>query len=139
MSSPFSTFQEFSEAKGPIYTFANNPGIIYFLLLVCLAITVYFFYASFNLKQEQSPSQSAKALGALILAGGLSLFSGFSQPQKQPDSIRSTRTEARSNSPSWQPFAALGLMGMGGTAIGRKPRRKVKRSTRGAAKRRSIR
>jgi hypothetical protein len=137
MSSPFSTFQEFSEAKGPIYTFANNPGIIYFLLLVSLAITVYFFYASFSLKQEQSPSQSAKALGALLLAGGLSLFSGLSQPQKQPDSTRSTRTEARSNSPAWQPLAALGLMG--GTAIGRKPRRKVKRSTRSAAKRRSIR
>ncbi|MCY7285644.1 MAG: hypothetical protein LH679_19880 [Cyanobacteria bacterium CAN_BIN43] len=45
MSSPFSSFKEFSDAKGPIYTFANNPTMIGFLLVVSLAITVYFFYA----------------------------------------------------------------------------------------------
>ncbi|MBD1850860.1 hypothetical protein [Leptolyngbya sp. FACHB-711] len=129
MTSPFSTFQEFSEAKGPIYTFANSSAAIGFFLLVSLAISVYFFYASFGLKQEQSPSQTAKTLGALLLAGGMSLFSTLSQPQKQPDSTRSTRYEARSNRPSWQPFVALGLMGIGSTSLGRKTRRKVKRSS----------
>jgi hypothetical protein len=136
MTSPFSTFEEFSQAEGPIYTFANNPAVISVLLLICLAISVYFFYASFGLKQEQSGSQTVKTLGALLLAGGVSLLSGLSQPQKQPDAMR-TRYETRSSDrPSWQPFAALGLMGMGGTSLGRRTRRTMKRSSlRGTAKR----
>lgn len=88
MTSPFSTFQEFSEAKGPIYTFANNPTMIAVLLLICLAITIYFFYAAFTIKQEAAKPDST-ALSVLILAGCVSLFSFLlPAPQKATEAYR---------------------------------------------------
>jgi hypothetical protein len=52
MSSPFATTKEFMEAKGPIYTFANNSTLSTLLLLMSLAITIYFFYASFAMYKK---------------------------------------------------------------------------------------
>ncbi len=87
MTSPFSTFQEFSEAKGAIYTFADNPTMITILLLICLGITIYFFYAAFAIKQKTKPDTTA--LSALILAGCVSLSSFLlPAPQKSTQAYR---------------------------------------------------
>ncbi len=94
MTSPFSTFQEFSEAKGPIYTFANNPTMIGILLLICLGITVYFFYASFQIDRDNKPKSPA-ALGILLLAGGVSLVTALLPLQSSKQPVESSRTELR--------------------------------------------
>lgn len=123
MSSPFSTFEEFSQAEGPIYTFANSPGIITFLLIVCLLITIYFFYASYGMKQE-SPQVDPKAIGLLLVAGLASAIGLLSQPSSSKDEAvraRAGRSETlRSEVQShrrWQPFALLGLTGLGGATL----------------------
>jgi hypothetical protein len=128
MSSPFSSFKEFSEAKGPIYTFANNPTMIGFLLVVCLAITVYFFYASYTMKVE-THAKTPKAIGLLLMAGAASILGMEFAPQspKQPETSRHAQAQRAHN---WQPLALLGLVGTGGTQLGRKrrsPRRKSRR------------
>lgn len=98
MTSPFSTFQEFSEAKGPIYTFADNPTVIGILLLICLGITVYFFYASFQIDRDHKP-QSPAALGILLLASGVSLVTALLPPQSAKQPVESSRTELRRPEP----------------------------------------
>lgn len=99
MSSPFSTLQEFTEAKGPIYTFANNPTMITILLLICLGITIYFFYSACTIKQETKPDSTT--LSALILAGCVSL-SSFLLPAPQK------ATAAYRQEPQRSPIALIG-------------------------------
>lgn len=128
MTSPFSNYQAFSEAKGPIYTFANNPTMIAFLLLISLAIAVYFFYASFNLRQDESKAKNPAVLSILLLASAASLVTSLLQPaaDKQPTvSDRRSSTQV-AQSKTWQPFAMLGMVGGIGTAIGRKKSRRSK-------------
>jgi hypothetical protein len=60
MSSPFSTFKEFSEAKGAIYTFANSPIVSSIFLMLSLMITVYFVYASFHLNLRDESTKKRK-------------------------------------------------------------------------------
>jgi drug/metabolite transporter (DMT)-like permease len=133
MNSPFSSFKEFSEAKGPIYTFANNPTMIGFLLVVCLAITVYFFYASYTMKHG-TPAKTPGAIGLLLVAGAASILGMEFAPQshKQPETSRHPQAQ-RSVAHNWQPLALLGLVSTGGTQLGRKrrsPRRKPLRRPR---------
>lgn len=122
MSSPFSTFEEFSQAEGPIYTFANSPGIITFLLIVCLLITIYFFYASYGMKQE-SHKVDPKAIGLFLVAGLASAIGLLSQPSSSKDEAvqaragRSETLRSEVQSRRWQPFALLGLTGLGGAAL----------------------
>jgi len=133
MSSPFSSFKEFSDAKGPIYTFANNPTMIGFLLVVCLAITVYFFYASYTIKQK-TPAKTPAAIGLLLVAGAASILGMEFAPQshKQTETSRHQQSQ-RSTARNWQPLALLGMVGIGGTQLGHKrrsPRRKPLRRPR---------
>lgn len=111
MSSPFSSFAEFSKAKGPIYTFANNPIMIGFLLVLCVAITIYFIYYSYTLRQKQ-PAKTPAALGLLLVAGAASLLNMVLTPHahKQPE----RHLHQRSNTYNWQPLALLGMVGIGG-------------------------
>lgn len=123
MSSPFSSFEEFSSAEGPIYTFANNPAMLTILLVISLLISVYFFYASFHLKSENKPENPA-ALAVLILAGAASLLGSLLAPQpSRPVEANRDRSEVRAGV---QPLALLGLMGIGGTSIGSLKRRSRK-------------
>ncbi|MBD2090152.1 hypothetical protein H6F67_09830 [Microcoleus sp. FACHB-1515] len=126
MSSPFSSFQEFSEADGPIYTFANNPTMIGFLLILCLAITVYFLYASYTMKQDKS-GNSAAAIGLLLVAGAASLFNLFTPSPKQPQMSDRPHPQRSTTAKALQPLALLGMVGIGRSSLGRKRRRKSRR------------
>ena len=111
MSSPFSSAKEFLEAKGPIYTFANNPTAIAILLILSLAITIYFIYASYNMKREDSGSKNPAMMSILLVAGLAASLTGFLSGQQKPTTEARTRYEQRSQR-QIQPMAALlGLMG----------------------------
>lgn len=131
MTSPFATYEEFSNVDGAMYTFANNPTVIGILLAICLVITIYFFYASFGLKQENTTKSSA-VLGivlALITTAG-SLMQ--SQPAKQsPSASHRHRSPESVSAKQWQPLALLGMIGTGGSLL----RSKKRRSARGRKRR----
>lgn len=75
MSSPFKTFQEFSEAEGAIYSFANSPLMIAFFVIASSLVFIYFIYAAFAIKKGQSTAKSPFLLPLLIATGTLSLGS----------------------------------------------------------------
>ena len=54
MSSPFKTSQEFLEVKGPLYTFANNPVWIGVFLILSVLIFLWFIYASYQTKRDET-------------------------------------------------------------------------------------
>lgn len=125
MSSLFSTFEEFSSAEGPIYTFANAPAFLGFLLLLNVAIGVYFIYSSFNIHQAKSSSRNPAVLGILILASAVSFTSSLlhihSNRQSETATHRSRYESTAAAKKS--PFAAIGLMGLGGVSAGRMKRK----------------
>ncbi|HEY9626250.1 MAG TPA: hypothetical protein V6C84_03025 [Coleofasciculaceae cyanobacterium] len=133
MSSPFSTFEEFSNAEGPIYTFANNSVMISILLILSLIISVYFFYASFGMRQELTTHVDVKAIGLLLIAGLTTLTGFLFNPQvpKRTEAAQARSSHLEQNSPkSWAPLALLGLTGVGRAAL--------KRSKRSSRKHRSV-
>ncbi|PSB35700.1 hypothetical protein [Stenomitos frigidus] len=132
MTSPFATFKDFSEAKGPIYTFANNPTIIALLLLICLGMTVYFIYASFDLKQGDEQSKSPIALSLLLVAGAASLLGSVfhAQPTRQPEASQRSQSTQQQELKHWQPLAMLGLTGFGSSLLGLKGKRRSSRRKR---------
>jgi hypothetical protein len=125
MSSPFTNAKEFLEAKGPIYTFANNPTIIYLLLAFSVAIAIYFLYASFAMYRKNKSKANDPALMSILLIAGLatSLAGSFKEAQKkQPttayrQNIRYEQRVERHNNPA---LAFLGLMGSAGAILGTK-------------------
>lgn len=121
MTSPFSTFEEFSSAKGPIYTFANNSLAIGFLLVLCVLILIYFIYASYFMKQELTETPDPKAIGLLLVAGFASVMGTLFNPQSERrEAVRPRYEEVRSDRHNWQPLALLGMVGLGGTKLGTK-------------------
>ena len=124
MSSPFKTFEEFNQAEGPIYTFANNPGVIAVFLILTALILLYFIYKSFNLRSESSPNFAALSL---LAASAISL-AGIIQAQLLPPSQRPTQAESAARRS--QPFALLGMVGLGSTRRRSRFRSKSKRSRR---------
>jgi hypothetical protein len=128
MTSPFSTFKEFSEAEGAIYTFANNPLMITILLIISALITLYFFYASFTMKQEPSKAPDAKAIGLLLVAGFATVFGSLLNPQADRREAVNSRysQELRAERQTLKPLAFLGLMGLGGNKAKRRSLRKVR-------------
>lgn len=140
MTSPFSTFEEFSSAEGPIYTFANNPTVIAILLIISALISIYFFYASYMMKQDHSKAPDVSAIGLLLVAGFASMMGTLLNPQSDRREAVNPRHshEMRAERPSaWQPLAFLGLMGLGGTKLGTTKRRSS-RKPRSARRARSL-
>jgi drug/metabolite transporter (DMT)-like permease len=137
MTSPFATFKDFSDAKGPIYTFANNPTIIGLLLLICLGMTVYFIYASFGLRQGEEKPKSPIALSLLLVAGAASLLGSLfhAQPTRQPEATHRSQYALQRELKGWQPLTMLGLTGFGSSLLGLKSkgrsfrRKRARRST----------
>jgi MYXO-CTERM domain-containing protein len=128
MVSPFTTFEEFTAAKGPIYTFANSSGMVAFLLIICALMFLYFIYASFTTKRSDAP-QNPVVLGLLLVTGFVSLLQGaYTQAtdKASPASAESRVTRIASN--PWQPMALLGLMGGGAAATRRRRSRKSVRT-----------
>lgn len=149
MISPFETFEEFSTAEGPIYTFANSPAVIGALLIICLLLSLYFVYASFVIKKGVSTGQNPMFLGIVIATGALSLADqiyvnhvrggdypkGETALHRPTASITQPKASSRNPRSNFQPLALLGLVG-GGAAI---RRRKNRRSQHSAAIRKRIR
>lgn len=130
MSSPFATTKEFMEAKGPIYTFANNSTVSSLFLLMSLAITIYFFYSSYAMHQKKSnhASQNGPMLGLLLVTGlATSLASMLPGTPKHPHattSQRPTPVQQAQQAVLSQPIAVLlGLMGGASTVTGKAIRR----------------
>jgi hypothetical protein len=123
MSSPFSNTKEFFEAKGPIYTFANNPTAIALFLALSFAITVYFFYASFAMYRKGSKANDAVLMSVLMIAGlATSMASSLlGTPQKQPVVAhrQDIRNEQRAEHRSSPVGILLGLVGLGAGSIGK--------------------
>lgn len=130
MSSPFSSAKEFMEAKGPIYTFANNPTAIGVFLILSLAIAVYFFYASFAMYRKEKSKTDPVVMSVLLVAGlATSMASSLmgTGEKKQPvtayrqDLRYERQSEHRNSDGLW-----MGLMGAG--AMGRPAQRRSRRS-----------
>ncbi len=139
-TSPFSTFEEFSSAKGPIYTFANNPSIISILLILGALIAVYFVYASFFMKQESPPTPDIKAIGLLLVAGFASVMGTLLHPQSEHREAANQRYSQESHArQNWQPLALLGMIGLGGASLGQRLGQKAGQKSVQKTKRRSPR
>lgn len=134
MTSPFSTFEEFSSAEGPIYTFANNPTMITVLLIISALITIYFFYSSFGMTQTSAKSPDVKAIGLLLVAGFASVMGLLNPQADRREAVNPRHTqEMRTERSTWQPLALLGLVGLGGgsgVAKGRNAKRRSSRKVR---------
>jgi hypothetical protein len=132
MSSPFTSSKEFLEAKGPIYTFANNPTIISFLLILTLLITVYFVYASYAMHQKGKSKASSPAVMSVLLVAGLatSLVSPLLGTQKkQPTTAyRQDTYQPSASKTSGALGMLLGLMGGAGSLLGRRQLQVQRRS-----------
>jgi hypothetical protein len=119
MSSPFSSAKEFMEAKGPIYTFANNPTAIGVFLVLSLAIALYFFYASFAMYHKEKSKTNPVVMSVLLMAGlATSMASALmgTDQKKQPatayrQDLRYEQRAAHRNSNS--NGLLMGLMGAG--------------------------
>jgi hypothetical protein len=133
MISPFSTFEEFSEAEGPIYTFANNPTMIAVLLLLCVAITCYFVYSSFQIGHDSRPKSPA-ALSVLLLAGAVSLF-GAMLPSQQQKPVEARRPASEIKAERATPLALIGMT-VTGALFGKSKFSKSKKSGKRSRQRR---
>jgi membrane-bound metal-dependent hydrolase YbcI (DUF457 family) len=132
MTSPFKTYQEFSEAKGPIYTFAHNSAMINFFIVFSVLLLFYFIYISYVMKQN---NKSPMALASWILASVLTL-GGLAQPAHAPrPEARQTRAEQPAR--RFQPLALIGMVGIGATTLQSKRRSGKGRQTRLRSIRRS--
>lgn len=126
MISPFETFEEFSTAEGPIYTFANSPAVIGVLLIICLLISLYFVYASFVIKKGVSTGQNPMFLGIVIATGALSLADHvYANHFREGDRPTADITQSDKPHPgrNFQPLALLGLVGSRAATRRRKNRR----------------
>jgi len=127
MTSPFKTFEEFSEAEGPIYTFANNSSAIAILLLIVAAITLYFLYASYNIKPGESKPQNPVALSLFLIAGVSSLLANSFLSNDAVKERQNTEASRRDARVELSLLAPLGLLGLGAT---RRQKRRYKNSKR---------
>ncbi|MGJ3252015.1 MAG: hypothetical protein ACFE0J_12910 [Elainellaceae cyanobacterium] len=149
-SSPFSTYDEFYEATGPIYTFADRPVIMGILCVVSALIFIYFIYATYTIKKGHSDAKSPVILGLLIATSIASaadaVYSNYIQRNQDRHADRVTQNAdyvARQHrSSNFQLPALLGIMGVGATASRRRRssvRRHAKLSRQTSAKRRRYR
>lgn len=149
-SSPFSTYDEFYEATGPIYTFADRPVILGILCVVSALIFLYFIYATYTIKKGHSDAKSPVILGLLIATSIASaadaVYSNYIQRNQDRQADRVTQNAdyvARQHrSSNFQLPALLGIMGVGATASRRRRssvRRHAKLSRQASVKRRRYR
>lgn len=132
MTSPFKTFKEFSEAKGAIYTFTNNPAIVGILIVLSALIFLYFIYASFSIKKGESSAKSPTVLSLLIATSAFSLAQSVYTSQVEKMNNTSLKKEGvtaervtRSRRQGWQvPMATVGMTVASGSIIQRRSRNK---------------
>lgn len=120
MPSPFTNYQEFYEAEGPIYTFANSPAIIGLLVVASALVFIYFIYSTYTIKKGHSEAKSPIILSVLIATSVISmadaLYTHHVRQNRPTASVTQTHTQRASR---FQPLALLGLVG-GGAAMRRR-------------------
>jgi hypothetical protein len=124
MTSPFSTYQEYYEAEGPIYTFANNPTLLGVVLVVAALVFIYFLYSTYTIKKGHSSAPNPIVLSLLILTSAATLLADtvYSQYQKHDRPLSSEVQTPTSKPSQLQPLALLGMIGSG-AALSRRKRR----------------
>lgn len=127
MASPFESYQEFYEAEGAIYTFADRPAILILLLIASALIFLYFMYASFTIRKGESSAKNPIVLSILLAATAFSAAEAVYQNL----SGKVERTQAQVSEPApgrkAAPFALLGMMGLGAGAQRSGRRRRLSR------------
>ncbi len=126
-ASPFSNYQDFYEATGPIYTFADRPALIGILLVVSALIFLYFIYSTYTMKKGSSSAKSPMILGLLLATSVASAADAIYSNHFRPDhhqTVRVTQPVGRSaparHQGRFQPLMLLGMMGMGAGAVRRR-------------------
>jgi hypothetical protein len=131
MSSPFSSAKEFMEAKGPIYTFANNPTAIGVFLVLSLAITVYFFYASFAMYRKEKSKTDPVVMSVLLMAGlATSMASALMGTDQKKQPATAYRHDLRYEQRAEHRNTSNLLMGLMGAGTMRRPGQRRSRSDR---------
>jgi len=87
-TSPFSSFKEYAEAKGAIYTFANNPTVITVLLILSLLVFLALLVFSCLMKSrvQETSSPNLAAMSVALLTGFLPGLGDW-QPPRQPEGL----------------------------------------------------
>jgi cation transport ATPase len=135
MSSPFKTSQEFLSAKGPIYSFGGSPVIIGLFLVISVAISLWFIYASYTMKNDRLDGKNSAVLSILLALSAFSIADVVYKPQFEKThrtvtqkEVAPERVSSSKQGQGWQvPAALLGMTVAGGT-LQRRSRNKSRRS-----------
>lgn len=120
-ASPFSDYKSFSEATGPIYTFADRPAIIALLLVASVAIFLYFIYAAYTMNRGRPEGSNPVILGILLATTAISAAQTIYQHRSgQEPSQTAAVTRPLSAQRSVAPLALLGIVGLGTSAQSRR-------------------
>lgn len=134
-SSPFANYEEYYNATGAIYTFADRPALIGILTVLSALIFIYFIYATYTMKQGDSGASMKGLIGLLLAASILPITDAVYNQYIQRSHHRPVASDAQSEplSRRIQPMALLGLLGVG-TTLSRDSRHLRRRSRRIARK-----
>ncbi len=102
-TSPFSTYKEFLEAKGPIYTFANNSTMIGFFIVLSVLILLWFIYSTFAPRSQSTNTKNPVALGVLLMVGLSSALASNLYNLVQKDGQPPSRRVVSQRSPEMKP------------------------------------
>ena len=81
-ASPFQSAEEFANAEGAFYTFADRPALTGILLVVSLLIFLYFLYYTFGTSKGTTNAKNPAVLGLLIATGMATLLSASLEPER---------------------------------------------------------
>lgn len=135
-ASPFANWAEFEGAMdgptgGAIYTFADRPALNGIALVVGALVFIYFLYSTFHTKYNDEPHPSPTSLGAVILAGMVSLasavYDGYAAKEVREASTRRSQTESIANGQRQMPAFLVGLVGLGAAPSALRKRSKRRR------------
>ena len=127
-ASPFKSAEEFANAEGAFYTFADRPALIGILLVVSLLIFLYFLYYTFGTSKGTTNAKNPALLGLLIATGMATLLSASLEPERVEAANRLRVRLARST--QQLVLAPLALMGVATPLSSRKSKRKPSRKYR---------
>lgn len=131
-ASPFSDYQSFYEASGPIYTFADRPAIIALLLVAGVAIFLYFIYSTFTMNKGSSEGSNPVILGILLATTAFSAAEAIYQNLSGKEANQQAAvTHNAGPQRSAGPLALLGMVGLGAAGSRRRDGyRRLKRLSR---------
>ncbi|MFP4133615.1 MAG: hypothetical protein ACOCZG_01025 [Halothece sp.] len=127
-ASPFNGAEEFANAEGAFYTFADRPALTGILLVVSLLIFLYFLYYTFGTSKGTTNAKNPAVLGLLIATGMATLLSASLETERVEAANRLRVRLARSS--QQLVLAPLALIGVTTPLSSRKSKRKPSRKYR---------